>query len=239
MTLTTVLPRELIELVIEFYSRDDSDSAVLRRVSKLWLELSPNPRDGSKLYGVMVYAFVSSISRLQWARENGCPWDQMVVRTAAEQGHLEVVKWAVSQKCPLAEWWTCAWAARGGQLGVLKWLRDNGCRWDNWTCTLAARGGHLELLKWARENGCPWEVGSMVTHAAETGHLEVLKWLITQGCSVNRFTSAWAARGGQLEILKWLKANDYPWDGLTIAWAEGAGHLEVSRWARENGCPEE
>ena len=27
--------------------------------------------------------------------------------------------------------------------------------WDRWTCANAAEGGHLEVLKWARENGCP------------------------------------------------------------------------------------
>ena len=29
--------------------------------------------------------------------------------------------------------------------------------WDECTCAYAAEGGHLEVLKWARENGCPWD----------------------------------------------------------------------------------
>ena len=28
---------------------------------------------------------------------------------------------------------------------------------DAETCAYAARGGHLKVLKWARENGCPWD----------------------------------------------------------------------------------
>ena len=39
---------------------------------------------------------------LQWARANGCPWDE----------------------------WTCEGAAKGGHLEVLQWVRANGCPWD-------------------------------------------------------------------------------------------------------------
>ena len=53
--------------------------------------------------------------------------------------------------CPWDEW-PCAYAARGGHLETLKWLRENGCPWHKWTCACAAETGHLEVLKWAREN---------------------------------------------------------------------------------------
>ena len=55
---------------------------------------------------------------LQWARANGCPWDE----------------------------WTCWFAAKGGQLEVLQWAHANGCPWDHRTCANAAEGGHFELL---------------------------------------------------------------------------------------------
>jgi len=54
---------------------------------------------------------------------------------------------------------TCYAAARGGQLGVLKWLRERGCPWDEFTCEGAALNGHLEVLRWALENGCPYNQG--------------------------------------------------------------------------------
>ena len=73
---------------------------------------------------------------------------------------------------------TCAFAAYGGHLETLKWLRENGCRWNEWTCAYAAKGGHLELLKWARANDCPWDE-STCANAAEGGHLEVLKWAVS------------------------------------------------------------
>ena len=45
----------------------------------------------------------------------------------------------------------CAAAAASGQLGLLKYLRAGGSKWDKDTCTYAAKGGHPEVLKCARE----------------------------------------------------------------------------------------
>jgi hypothetical protein len=92
------------------------------------------------------------LALLQWARANGCPWDESTCAKAAEGGQLEVLRWARANGCP----WdasTCMWAAEGGHLEVLQWARANGCVWDASTCMLAAEGGHLEVLQWARTNG--------------------------------------------------------------------------------------
>ena len=80
----------------------------------------------------------------------------LTCEAAARDGHLEVLKWARQNGCPVnAD--TCVAAAEGGNLEVLQWLRQNGCPWDAETCTVAAGGGHLKVLQWARENGCPWD----------------------------------------------------------------------------------
>jgi len=50
---------------------------------------------------------------------------------------------------------TCIIAADNGHLDVLKWARANGCPWDSFYCSSAERNGHLDVLTWARENGCP------------------------------------------------------------------------------------
>ena len=52
----------------------------------------------------------------------------------------------------------CRVAAQNGNLEVLKWARKEGLFWDSDTCAQAARGGHLDVLKWARANGCPWGI---------------------------------------------------------------------------------
>jgi hypothetical protein len=50
-------------------------------------------------------------------------------------------------------------ATKAGQVTVLEWVlkRDqviNKCRK---TCAYAAYGGHLDALQWLRRNGCPWD----------------------------------------------------------------------------------
>jgi len=77
---------------------------------------------------------------LQWARAQGCGWNEE----------------------------TCARAAEGGHLAVLQWARAQGCPWNEWTCTCAARGGHLAVLQWARAQGCRLGLGSLVAAGPET-----------------------------------------------------------------------
>ena len=45
-------------------------------------------------------AIVRSRSLLQWARENGCPWDAISCAAAARGGHLETLQWARANGCP-------------------------------------------------------------------------------------------------------------------------------------------
>jgi hypothetical protein len=114
------------------------------RASRRWMEykkLAP-----SKM--------VSSIALLSWARDQGCPWDEMTCAYAAQNGNLEVLQWLRAQGCPWDEM-TCAYAASKGHLKILQWARARGCPWDEWTYAYAARGGHLEVVQWARANGCP------------------------------------------------------------------------------------
>lgn len=40
---------------------------------------------------------------------------------------------------------TCAFAAAGGHVEVLKWARSKGCPWGEETCASAARGGRLKV----------------------------------------------------------------------------------------------
>ena len=37
---------------------------------------------------------------LQWARANGCPWDETTCEAAVARGHLDVVQWAKENDCP-------------------------------------------------------------------------------------------------------------------------------------------
>ncbi|HEV7735865.1 MAG TPA: hypothetical protein VGO47_00590, partial [Chlamydiales bacterium] len=166
---------------------------------------------------------------LQWARANGCPWDESTCANAARNGYLEILQWARANSCPWDKG-TCADAAQG-HLEVLKWARANGGPWDEMTCSQAALSGHLEVLQWARANGCPWDTNTC-SQAARGGHLEVLQWARANDCPWYVMTCADAARGGHLEVLQWARANGCPWNAMTCVDAAQGGHLEILQWAR-------
>lgn len=103
----------------------------------------------------------------------------------------------------------CAYAAEGGYIEVLSWLKDSGCILNSCTYSWAVCRGNLETVKWLRENGCPWD---------------------STICS-------WASSGGQLELLKWLRNNGCPWTQDTIVSAINNRHFDIVDWARQNECP--
>ena len=133
------------------------------------------------------------VFKLLW--EEGAEWSSQVSLHAAKMGHIDILRYIVEQELDGVVYEdTCAAAAVGGHLDVLKWLRSpeckvydyvdlnySHCRWDEETCLAAAQGGHLEVLKWARSQGCPWHSDRMCTDAAMSGNLEMLEWLVSEG----------------------------------------------------------
>ena len=177
-------------------------------------------------------AVVATAGRLAWVLEMemglGEGWrpawlergltDEVAIRVAY-LGGLAALQWVwqLRQREP-ALWLhephcagaVCISAARGGQLDVLLWARENGFDWagettspSGTTCAAAARGGHLGVLKWARENGSEW-TESTCSGAARGGHLGVLRWAKEQGCPWDWQTVVAAAEGGHLEVLMWV-----------------------------------
>ena len=134
----------------------------------------------------------------------------------------------------------CQHTAYGGQLKVLKWLRENSCPWNESTCAAAcaaaAMGGHLGVLKWLRENNLPWSAATCAA-AARCGQLHMLQWLRANGCPWELNTCKYAAEGGHLQVLQWARTNGCPWDKTTSESARDGGHPAVLKWLRENGCP--
>jgi hypothetical protein len=59
----------------------------------------------------------------------------------------------------------------------LKWLRENGCPWNENTCINAAQIGNFKILKWARDNGCPWDEFTCPHGVSSDFHSIFLKWI--------------------------------------------------------------
>jgi len=135
----------------------------------------------------------------------------VVCNIAAENGHLSILKWLISNGCEVSTQ-TPAFAAESGHLEIIKWLRGTDNKneneykyeWDIWTCSGAAYGNHIDVLKWAYENGCPWDVWTCA-FLASNGNLEALKWAIDNGCPWDDNLCRFAAQKNQIEILEWIK----------------------------------
>ena len=54
---------------------------------------------------------------------------------------------------PITKW--CAFAAENGHMDILQWAMANGAPWDEDTCAYAAANGYFEIFQWARANGAP------------------------------------------------------------------------------------
>ena len=79
----------------------------------------------AKLYRTPVRAVVNTVELCAWARDTGC-WNASVCALAASAGKLEVLQWARQNGCPW-DWRTYEWAA--GHASIQQWADENGCPW--------------------------------------------------------------------------------------------------------------
>lgn len=78
----------------------------------------------------------AATSVLQWARANGCPWDEETCRRAVQGGHLAVLLWAYAHGCP-CDLRACQDAV--GRDDIVQWcqtMMDAARRWGRWRCKL-------------------------------------------------------------------------------------------------------
>ena len=75
-------------------------------------------------------ARTNKLELLKWIREEKkCEWDGRTIKAAAGQGNLEMVKYCANE-CPINED-ACAFAAENGHLECLKYLREEAkAPWD-------------------------------------------------------------------------------------------------------------
>lgn len=139
---------------------------------------------------------------------------------------------------------TCKLAAENGHLNCLKYAHENGCPWDSYTCSNAAENGHLDCLKYAHENGCPWTKFTCLL-AAENGHFDCLKYAHENGCPWDGDTCFTAALFSYFDCLKDTHENGYSWHRFTGVLDEyilasvyetvARDHLDCLKYTNDNG----
>jgi hypothetical protein len=113
---------------------------------------------GTQKYFCMRVARMNKLEYLVWLREvKNCDWCSWTIYWAAKQGNLAMVKYCVDNGCPM-DAGACTWAAGEGHLDVLKYLHENDCPWSSRACSWAYENNHVDCLKYLIEQKCPkWE----------------------------------------------------------------------------------
>ncbi|CAL6301157.1 unnamed protein product [Bathycoccus prasinos] len=177
-----------------------------------WEHKSLWPSWWDEPYFCIRVAKTNKLELLKWAREEKkCKWDRWTIQAAARQGNLEMVKYCMANECPIDEN-ACAYAADGGELEVLKYLRE--------------------------EVKAPW--GSRTaSYAAHNGHLHILEYLVERKYDeYNEDACIWAAKYGHLDCLKYLhETAKAPWDEEVVLFAHDYNHPECVQYCLENDCP--
>lgn len=185
-----------------------------------------------------------NIEMLDWIRKNGVWWETNVIfdtfKAATRAGHLDVIKWIVSEDICDVPTNIHLTAAKYGHQHIIDWCLFHGSHSTTQLFAAAAKSGNFGLLKWLRDEPdnpygvnhhgvCPWNDGTFCT-AAQCGNLEILEWLCANDCPYHSSVYKYAARGGRLDVIKWLHVNGYKKD--TSVWDNAAehGHLDILKW---------
>ena len=162
--------------------------------------------------------------------EKKCEWDSWTINAAARQGNLEMVKYCVANECPIDRLhaFACEYAAENGHLEVLKYLREEvEAPWDSRTATFAAKYGHLHILEYLVERKYDQFNTSACINTAKNGHLDCLKYLHgTAKVPLNDFAVRGAHERYQTECLQYLLDNNCP---LPDGWRYEHGTLQHLR----------
>jgi len=177
-----------------------------------WEHKSLWPSDWDETTFCREVARTNKLELLKWAREEKeCEWDWRTINTAARQGNLEMVQYCVANECPIDSM-ACKFAADGGQLECLKYLREEvKAPWDSDTAAWAAENGHLHILE----------------YHVERKYDDYDVWVCER-----------AAENGQLDCLKYLhETAKAPWDYRAVRKAHENKHPECVQYLLDNNCP--
>ena len=179
----------------------------------------PSDDDAEKKFweendAVIIACMAGKLDVVRWLVQHGLAWWGFEAsRWAAGGGNVALLDWLRDGGCPFnADAWL--FAASTGQVHSMRWLRDKGIRCDGKEasiCATAAKFNQLSTLRWLHEEAGFHWDEGCVHEAAYHGHIELLRWALDNGCPAEGLCSN-AAAGGQLDVLKFAKDREHPWE---------------------------
>ena len=169
-------------------------------------------------------AATNKLELLKWVREEkNCDWNANITNHAALNGDLEMMKYCVANGCPVCMH-ACASAAQDGHLEMLKYIYEEvKVQWDWATAICAAENGHLPILKYLFERKYDAYDGMACQQASKNGHLDCLKYLHeTAKAPWDGGAVREAHKRNRSDCLQYLLDNDCP---LPEGWRYEHGEL--------------
>eukprot|EP00953_Heterococcus_sp_UTEX-ZZ885_P021737 12108-Heterococcus_DN1.PRE.5 len=189
-------------------------------------------------------ARAGQLAALQYLRREGCDWDEDYIACfAALSGSIEVVDWLRQQQGIRINGRVLSWAAGAGQTALCQHLLSKGCEMEAYACFEAARFGQIGTLRWLREQGCPWNVSEVCTGAACGGYLDIFDYVIEQGEVLDAELSTdalnWTGVHNRLQAAQWLRQHGAQWPAVlrqTVEFCTMQWGSDTLAWARAEGC---
>ncbi|EFJ45883.1 hypothetical protein VOLCADRAFT_93739 [Volvox carteri f. nagariensis] len=171
------------------------------------------------------------------------------VSGAAQEGHLDVLKWLLSPEAQQFDGGAvvrqamgpclAARAAKSGKVEIMEWLGQQGCVWDKEAFKAAAGIGKPAFLEWMAAHGCPMGLtGEPYVVAASSGDMLTFQCLKRLGCPWDRGTFQATAGLASPVFLEWLLAKGCATgDRKGPLKAGGRGDMLSVQCLKQVGCP--
>jgi len=202
------------------------DVREMSSVSTLEVAWENKPSWCGETYFCYRVAATNKLELLKWAREEKeCRWHECTINAAVLQGNLEIVKYCIANECPICTY-TCAFAANDGHLECLKYLREEAkAPWDWRSAAWAAKNGHLHILEYLVERKYDKYDEDVCVFAAVYGHFDCLKYLHeTAKAPWDEKAVREAHENNHTDCVQYLLDNDCP---LPEGWQYEHGELNV------------
>lgn len=151
--------------------------------------------------------------------------DEWVCATAAEEGHVKIVRFLAKNNCavtPIA----CAWAARKGHLPIVQFLVQHGSI-DERACQWACQYGQKKIVEWFLKHAklhIPSNIGVCI---AQHNQLDMLHLLVEHRVEFTSKMLEVAAYNGHMKMVQQLALLNCPYSMWCMWNAFSQGYWEV------------
>lgn len=172
----------------------------------------PDPKGGKyRAHKLILKKRHSLSSKNIWKRIIKTCGKEKVLRCAAENGHLEIVKLLLEAGADVhaEDNYALRWAATNGHTEIVRLLLEAGAdvhAQNKFALKWTAYKGHTEVVRLLLEAGADVHAGDnfALKWAARNGHTEVVELLLAAGADLERSIN-WAHKNNKVNLKKKLK----------------------------------